>query len=244
MSFSFNATAGASQNSSKPRLEGNNIHDVKFVGCDIQDIQGVKDPSQVYKVLKLRFENEEGYFEHTIFEPRPEDFTRGENEVTTKTGKKEKIPQTSGVENMMLLFKHAIDAINPTIAQQIDNGTKSLGAKTWEELRALVAKILDAGKGVSTQIKLLNNSKGDAIFPGYFAGLTRPDQVTGESKAYIRNNFIGGKLAFSAYEKTRISNEMNAKPTKVDSFASSTGSYNLGNVEAPGNDLAFDIPDL
>ena len=244
MSFSFNATAGASQNSSKPRLEGNNIHDVKFAGCDIQDIQGVKDPSQVYKVLKLRFENENGYFEHTVFEPRPEDFSRGENEITTKTGKKEKIPQTSGVENMMLLFKHAIDAINPTIAQQIDNGTKSLGAANWEELRKLVAKILDAGKGVSTQIKLLNNSKGEPIFPGYFAGLTKPDPVTGESRAYIRNNFIGGKLAFSAYEKTRITNEANAKPTKVNSFSASTNPFDLGEVAAPGNDLAFDIPDL
>ena len=244
MNFNFNATAGSSQSTSKPRLKGNDIYTVKFDECEVKDITGVKDPTLTYKTLVIKFSNEDGVFEHTVFEPRPEDFSRGENEITTKTGKKEKIPQTSGVENMMLLFKHAIDAINPTIAQQIDNGTKSLGAANWEDLRKLVAKILDAGKGVSTQIKLLNNSKGEPIFPGYFAGLTKPDPVTGESRAYIRNNFIGGKLAFSAYEKTRITNEANAKPTKVNSFSASTNPFDLGESAAPGNDLAFDIPDL
>lgn len=242
--FSFGSTAGASQSSSKPRLEGNSIHAVKFIGCEIQDIQGVKDPTQTYKVLKLRFENEDGYFEHTIFEPRPEDFTRKENEITTKEGKKDKIPQASNVESMMLLFKHAIDAINPTIGQKIDNGESNLGAKDWNALRDLVAKILNAGKGAETSIKVLKNKTGEAIFPGFFAGLRKPDPVTGESTAYIRNNFIGKTLAFSSYEKTRITNEENAKPTKVNSFGSDIDSFGVGGVEAPGNDLAFDIPDL
>ena len=236
MSFSFNTTAGASQSSIKPRLEGNNIHEVKFVGCEIQDIQGVKDPSQVYKVIKLKFENEEGSFEHTVFEPRQEDFVRKENEITTKEGKKEKIPQTSGVENMMLLFKHVIDAVNPTIAQQIDNGTKNLGAANWDDLRNLVAKILDAGKGVTTTIKLLNNNKGEAIFPGFFAGLRKPDPITGESKPYIRNNFIGNKLGFSPYETSRMTTMATAKPT------------NMSFEPEPSTDLSdindFEIADL
>ena len=244
MSFSFNTTAGASQSTTRPRLAGNEIYTVKFDGCEIQDIKGVKEPDKTYKVLKLKFSNSEGTYEHTIFEPRQEDFTRGENEYTTKEGKKEKIPQPSGVENIMLLFKHAIDSINPTIAKQIDEGSKNLGAANWDALRELVAKILNAGKGATIQIKLLKNSKGEAIFPGYFSGLTKPDPVSGVSKAYIRNNFIGEKLAFSTYESQRIANESNAKPARVNSFA---GGSEMGMVSANqsnSNDLDFDLPSL
>lgn len=240
MSFSFSTTAGASQSSAKPRLRGNDIYSVKFEGCEIVDIKGVKEPDKVYKVLKLKFSNDEGSFEHTIFEPREEDFKRGENEIVTKSGTKEKIPQSSGVENMMLLFKHAIDAINPTVGKQIDDGSKNLGAANWDGLRDLVAKILNAGKGAVVQIKLLINNKGEAIFPGYFSGLTKPDPISGVSKAYIRNNFIGDKLSFTTYEVQRISKESSAKPERINSFAAPAG------VSTPSNDndLDFDIPSL
>lgn len=239
MSFSFNTTAGASQSSAKPRLAGNDIYTVKFDGCEIQDIKGVKDPSITYQVLKLKFSNEEGTYEHAIFEPRPEDFNRTENKYTDKkTGKEEKIPQTSGVENMMLLFKHAIDAINPTVARQIDDGSKNLGAKDWNDLRTLVSKILDAGKGATIQIKLLKNTKGEATFPGFFAGITK------EGKAYVRNNFIGDKLAFSTYEKQRIENEANAKPTSAKTYSSPSSSLGSTTINEGSVDITFDMPIL
>jgi len=232
MSFSFNTTAGASQSTAKPRLPGNNIYDVKFDGCEIQDIVGVKDPTMTYKVLKLKFSNDDGSFEHTVFEPRAEDFDRRESEFTNKQGKTEKIPQASNVESMMLLFKHAIDSIHPQTAKEIDAKTKSLTAGNWEDLRKLVVQILDKGKGVATKIKLLKNSKtGEATFPGFFTGLTK------EGVPYVKNNFIGAKIAFSTYELQRISNEATAKPTKATEFA-------LAAPEAEsqeGLDLTFDV---
>lgn len=238
MNFTFSNTAGASQSTSKPRLEGNKIHEVKFVGAEIQDIEGVKNPGTIYKVIKLKFENEEGVFEHTVFEPRDSDFERRAN-TFMRNGVEESIPQPSNVESMMLLFKHVIDSVNPAIAKEIDDGTKNLGAKTWDDLRKLVAKILDVGKGTVVKIKLLKNKKGEAIFPGYFTGLSKPDPVTNESKVYMRNNFVGKNLAFSTYEAQRINNESNATPTKIDPFKE-----DLGMPEAPGNDLAFDVLDL
>ena len=238
MSFSFNTTAGASQSSIKPRLAGNSIHTVAFDECEIQDIKGVKDPTQVYKVLKIKFSNNEGTFEHTVFEPRPQDFNRGENEYTDKNGEKKKIPQASSVETMMLLFKHAIDAISPEVATEIDNGTKNLGAADWDGLRKLVAQILNKHKGAQVQIKLLKNSKGEPIFPGFFAGINK------DGKAYIRNNFIGGNLGFSAYEASRISKEAEAKPTKVDEFSSETTLESLSNSSSSDIDINFDMPEL
>lgn len=213
MSFSFDATAGASQSTTKPRLEGNNIYDVVLDGYELQDIIGVKDPTMVYKVIKLKFSNDAGSFEHTVFEPKPEDFKRTSNEITNKkTGAKEHIPQPSNVESMMLLFKHIIDAFVPEIASQIDKKEKSLGAKSWDDMRKLIGAILDKGKGRTSKVKLIKDNKGEAKFPGFFSGLTK------EGVAYIRNNFVGEKVAFSAYEISRINSEATAKVTPASTF--------------------------
>lgn len=236
MDFSFSATAGASQSTTKPRLAGNDICVVKFAGCELKDVQGVKEPEKVFKQLILKFENEDGVFEHTVWEPRPEDFARRETEFKNKEGKTEKIPQPSNVESMMLLFKHAIDTINPTVAKQIDNKEKSLGASNWDDLRKLVSTILDKGKGTVTKIKLLKNTKTqEAVFPGFYAGLTK------EGIAYVRNNFIGDKVSFSTYETTRIKNEATAAPVKVSSFNST---FEPASQVGEDLDLDFDASNL
>lgn len=232
--FSFGNTAGASQSTAKPKLAGNNIYPVKFDGCEIKDVDGVKEPGKVYKQLILKFSNDDGAFEHTIWEPRAEDFNRRESEFKNKEGKTEKIPQPSNVESMMLLFKHAIDTINPTVAKQIDSKEKNLGAANWDALRTLVAKILDAGKGTTTKIKLLKNGKtGEAVFPGFFTGLTR------DGVAYVRNNFIGDKVAFSTYEIKKINDEATAKPNKVDEFSGFQAPENVS--DSAGLEMDFDV---
>ena len=228
--FNFNITAGASQSTFKPQLPGNEIYELTFDGASIEDIQGKKDPSQVYKVLKLRFSNEKGQFEHTIFEPRPEDFERGENK-TTRNGEVSTFPTPSNVESMMLLLKHVIDAVLPSVGKKIDEGEVTLGGKNWEQLRTNVVTVLEKGKGATTKIKLLSDNKGNARFPGFFTGLNQ------EGKAYIRNNFVGNTIGFTSYEKTRIDNAANAKPTDM--------SESLGVLSTNTEDIEdFDVSGL
>ena len=234
MTFSFNATAGASQSTSKPRLPGNDIYDVKFDGAEVQDIQGVKDTTQLYKVLKLKFSNEEGSFEHTVFEPKEKDFEDTETEFTNKNGNTEKIKQPAPVKGMMLLFKHLIDAVNPTVAKAIDAGTQQLNAPNWEKLRLMVIDILKPGEGTQTKIKLLIDNKGEARFPGFFTAYNK------EGKAYIRNNFIGNKIAFTPYELTKIKAAGSAQPANVKPFEPSMGSE-LGSKTDDGLDLTFEM---
>lgn len=233
MSFSFNATAGASQSTTKPRLAGNDIYDVKFDGAEVQDIQGVKDVSQLYKVLKLKFSSEEGSFEHTVFEPKEKDFEDTETEFTNKNGNIEKIKQPAPVKGMMLLFKHLIDAVNPELAGKIDRKEIELTAPNWDKLRLLVIDHLKPGEGVSTKIKLVIDNKGEARFPGFFTAYSK------EGKAYIRNNFIGAKVAFTPYELTKIKAAGTAKPNNVPAFTDTMGS-DLGD-KASGLDLVFEM---
>lgn len=236
--FSFETTAGSSQSTAKNKLAGNQIHTVKYAGTEVKDIVGVKDPSMTYKTLILKWENEDGIFEHTIFEPKDADKVRGEREFTNKNGVIEKIPQPSNIESMMLLLKHAIDVVNPEVAKKIDNKEQKLGARTWDEFRKVVAAILDKGKGSETNIKLVVNKKGEGVFPGFFVGINR------EGVAYIKNNFIGNKVAFSSYETGKMKDAAQI-PSKVDSFQNK-GTEDLGSFDAPEQnlDLDFDVANL
>lgn len=203
MSFSFEATAGASQSTTKPRLSGNTIHLVNFDGVESQDYQGKDDPTKTFKVLKFKFSNDLGYYEHTIFEPREKDFKR--EETSFSSGKN--FLQPSRVESMMLFFKHVIDAFVPELAKQIDKKEVSITAKNWDAMRILLVEKLKPGIGKVSKIKLLKSKDGDPQFPGFFTGLTKDGQ------AYVSNNFIGEKVAFTAYEIDRIKKASEARPT-------------------------------
>ena len=228
MEFNFNITAGASQSTSS-QLEGNKIHEVKFTEALVDDITA-KDGT-VYKVLKLRFSNSEGMFEHTVFQPRPEDAQRREN--TAGDGTKYMSP--SRVEDMMMLFKHAIDAIVPEIGRKIDSGEQQINVKGWDNLRKSMAEILNQGKGVETKIKLMKNKQGYPTFPGFFTGLDRDTKAP-----YVRNNFIGNRVAFSSWEANRIKQAEAATPTAM--------ADDLMSFEEPAKDeslnLDFEIGNL
>lgn len=232
MSYSFDATAGASQSTVKPRLEQNKIHDVILEDCKIEDIVGVKDPSLTYKIIKIIFSNENGQYEHAIFEPKGDDFKRTVK-TGTKDGKEYSIPQPSNVETMMLLLKHVIDGFVPEWAEQIDSGKKSLVAKDWDQLRNLVIKILASGKGRQNKIKLIGNKKGEGIFPGFFVSINR------EGNPYVKNNFIGSKVAFTAYEIQRAKEAQEASPNRMEATS------NFSAQSSPANlDLDFSMEDL
>ena len=97
MNFNFNEAANISQNTSRRPLEGNQIHAVKFDGVEIKDMEGKQahNAGVIYQLLELKFSNEDGYFTHSIFAPKDEDFKDRE----TQYG-----PNPSNVKSMMLLF--------------------------------------------------------------------------------------------------------------------------------------------
>jgi hypothetical protein len=111
-----------------------------------------------------------------------------------------------------------------------------LTAKTWDELRLLVAKILNAGKGAKCEIKLLKDQNGEARFPSFFTSINK------DGKAYVRNNFIGTNLMFTPYEKERIAAEASAKPTKVAEYSPVNSPAAENQHEPDLLDLSFEMP--
>lgn len=200
MTFNFSETAGAAQNTSRQPLAANAIHEVTFDGCEIKDVVGVKDTSATYKLLEIKFTNEDGYFTHSIFEPKDADF----QDRPTQYG-----DNPSNVKSMMLLFKHLIDAVNPELGAKIDAKEKEITAKSWDGLRQLMVEATKIGIGKKTKIKLSRSNKGVAIFP-YFAAYNK------EKVLYMKTNFIGDKLFFTPKEQEAINKVATAKPSTPD----------------------------
>lgn len=200
MSFLINNTT-ASTSASKRQLDGNQIHKVIFRGCEAVDITG-KDDKQ-YKILKIKFENESGLFEDSIFEPSSEDMKRPQSAQGYE--------QPSGVEYLMAKIRHLIAAVNPALDKAIEDGTKTIEAKDWKGLRDIVVKATNKGIGTEVEIKLLKNKSGYAIFPRYFLGIKKD----GATFFKRENYFIGNGLAFNEKELKAIKDAAEAKPTDM-----------------------------
>lgn len=227
MNFSFETTAGAAQSTNLPILDGNKIHEVIFKGIEERDIQGVKDASLVYKVLDIKFTTSNGYYTETVWEPKAADFERRKG-TNKSTGAETTSP--SNVENMMLLFKHIIDAVNPELGKQIDNKEKKISAPDWLQLRKLMIAATEKFNGTPVKIKLIKNNKGESRFP-YFSMLTKEAPYT----AVVAGNFIGDRVYFSAYEKAQIDKAAAATPTNIANVVS------LDVAASVSSDLDFNL---
>lgn len=70
MELNFNLSAAPAVSTSKPRLKPYEIHRVKLADVKVETLKGKKDPDAVYEILKVRFENNDGYYEESIFFPK------------------------------------------------------------------------------------------------------------------------------------------------------------------------------
>lgn len=202
MNFNFEETAGLSQSNTRKVLEGNLIHDVIFDGCEARDFAGQQDSNNMFHVLEIKFHNEEGYFTHTVWEPRDQD----SEDRTNAYGN----PQPSNVKVMMYTFKHLIDAVNPELGKKIDDKEEKITMSSWDALRNYMVEATTPGIGKTTKIKLIKNNKGVAQFP-YFLSYNR------DGKLYMTTNFIGKGVFFTNRELDKIKKAQTAQPTAVTS---------------------------
>lgn len=163
----------------KPPLEGFAIHTVTFKGAEKPDFNG-KDGT-VYKTVVLKFENEQGAFNSTIFGPNEEkgDYTRKPSQFGGLN--------PSRVDIIIDEFKQLIAAVNPVLYAAIQDGTTVLSFKSWEELRTAFVESTKDFVGAVTKVKLEKNKKGEAVFPAFPMTITK-DGILKTTSTYIGNN--------------------------------------------------------
>lgn len=207
MNFNFNGSEIANVDASKGQLEGNKIHDVQFDGCEAIEL---KDGTM--KVIRIKFSNDEGTFNHIVFEPRDGD----DQDTDGMYGK-----NPSRIKEMMTLLRHLGAAVCPALVEYINSIN---GSVTWDQIRKKIVEVTTPAIGTKTKIKLLakkrnytdpntgeQKERNDAVFPSYFLSYSR------EGALYMRTKFIGPRLVFTDKELTAIKNQENAKPVSVSS---------------------------
>ena len=208
MKFNIGTTEIASQSTGGTRLAANTIHNVKFDGAEAVTIDK-KDGSASFDVLRLKFKNDEGTFEHVIFEPKAGDDVRQKNQFDSDN--------PSNLENLIFTIKHLLVAVAPTVAKQIeDKGILVDGWNGDKGLRQFVVKNTEKATGAETQIKLLSDKDNNPQFPGFPLGMSK------EGNVYPRTNFIGKDLKFTPAEIKRMNSVATATPSRPAASATTS----------------------
>lgn len=228
MNFSGNNTKGLGE--SKSLLEGNKIHTVTFDGVEKVELKNGE-----WKCLRIKFSNEEGYFNHTIFEPQPGDDQETDNVFGGKN--------PSRVMEMMTLLRHLGAAVCPELNKKIDAFDNKT---TWEQIRTIVVNTTTPAIGKETKIKLYKRDRVDQNtgerrsepqFPAFFLSYSQ------DGRLYMRTNFIGKGIYFSDKELKQIQKQEGAKPVAASNFTSqqTSGSFEEGAPVPTNDDFDTDI---
>lgn len=230
MNFNFDEVSEISN--SRKRLTGNQIHEVTFDGCEARDIQGVQDASKVYKVLDIKFHNDEGTFTDTLWPLKESDMQDTPNSFGGLN--------PSNYKQVMYKILHLIDAVNPELGKLIrlpkdDPKKKNLSitansiTEAWDQLRQLAIKTTEPGIGHKTKIKLLDkvkkNAQGEemheAQFPGFYLSYTK------DGRLYMSTNFIGDGVYWTTKELNKMKTASTAKPTTTEEKTESSLDFNM-----------------
>lgn len=226
--MNFGATIKNATSTSSAQLKPWEIHEVTFKGVKFDKLNNKKDPSQPYQVMKIRFENEDGYFEKLVFAIKEGDEIRG------KVGDREMV---SNYENLQFLVIHMIEIMNPKAKDKFIAAIAKIDiSQNFEKFVAVLTQVLQPAVDKTFKLKLNGDKNNKPVLP-YFVAINK------EGEAFFANNFLGDKLFFSEYElETQKKFEKGApKATDMSKVTTSEDITETGN---DSEDLDFDVEDL
>lgn len=230
--FNFGISKESAVKTVRPQLKPWNIYDVKFIGCEVREFAGKKDPNVTYKVLDIKFENEDGYFTVTKFFPKPGDDQR--RKVKSSNGGEREM--ASNFEELMNIVKQTVEVLTP-------EGFKTLSElspkfKSFDDVAKVMIKVTDKVKGCETKIKLVGRNRDNRVV----AEIPNITSVF-DGVATITDNYIGSKLFFSNWEEGQRNAYLNSKPTEMK--AAKTEKDPLMDVPEPDtSDEELDLDNL
>lgn len=227
--FNFDLSNSQPTSTHQPRLKPWNIYKVKFDGCRVEHIKGVKDPDKTYDILKVRFSNDEGYYEESVFFPKDDDAVRPK--YTNKEG--HEYEGASSFERTMTFVAQVAEVLNPEGFKKMQSLSGKF--KNFNDVCNVLIKITDPKKGTETNLKLVGRvAKDGTVNPA----LPKFCAVNKEGKLFTSDNFIGDKLFFSPYEEGKRNEYLNAKPTKMEEALAPAPSGTMGSEDT--DDFDFD----
>ena len=227
--FNFGSLATTQATSNvQQRLKPWAIYPVKFAGARKETIQGKKDPSATYEILKVRFDGEDGYYEESIFYPKDGDDQRPT--YTSKDG--HEYQGASSFDRTMTFIAQVAEVLNPEGFKKMQEASSKF--KSFDDVVKAFITITDKVKGKETKLKLVGRTQNGNVV----AALPKFVAVNKNGEKFTCDNFLGDKLFFSAYEETKKAEYLNAKPTEM-SNSDSTMATNVDGVSGGSEDIDF-----
>jgi hypothetical protein len=205
MAFNFGISAESAVRASRRQLAPWNIHNVKFMGCELREGVSKNDPSKGWKCLDVKFENEDGYYNVSLWAPKDGDDER--REYDSKNGGKVIFP--SNFEVLMAMIKQTAQVLNPEGFEKMQKASSKF--RGFDDIANALIQITDKVKGTETMLKLTGTTRDGKVV----ATVPRIVGINKQGDAFISDNYIGNKLFFSDYEETQRSKYLNAKPTEM-----------------------------
>ena len=217
----------------KRLLDPFQIYNVIFVGAEFSEIQGKADPTKVYKTLVFKFENDNGFYNETIFEPKDDDFARRKSEYGGNT-----FVNPSNWEVSNTIINNILGTLNPEGADTLAKKSKDI--KNFDMLAKAVCKLLEPVKGKETQIKLMGRTnKSGRVIPmaPNICGINK----NGEFYVNKAQVLIGQNLFFTDHEEKTRQKYLNVQPTQMqDNGENNTGISAFFDEEKPSVGLQND----
>lgn len=206
--FNFGISKESAVKTVRRQLEPWNIHDVTFVGCETREFQGKKDTSVIYKVLDIKFENEDGYFTVTRFFPKPGDDAR--KKLPSKNGGEREL--ASNFEELMNIVKQTAEVLTPEGFKKMSELSSKF--KSFDDVANVLIAITDKVKGTKTKIKLVGRNRDNRVVAEIPTITSVFDGV-----ATITDNYIGSKLFFTPYEEGKRAEYLKGTPTDMEKIS-------------------------
>ena len=201
-----------------------NIYDVTFVGCEVREFKGTKDPNVTYQVLDIKFENEDGYFTVTRFFPKQGDDVR--RKLPNKKGGEREL--ASNFEELMNIVKQTAEVLTPEGFKKMSELSSKF--RSFDDVAKALIAITDKVKGTKTKIKLVGRTRDNRVV----AEIPTITSVF-EGVATITDNYIGNKLFFTPYEEGKRNEYLKGPPTDMEKVPASDPLMGVAQ-ETPGEE--------
>lgn len=231
--FNFGGINEVSAVGSNKSLKPWSINKVSFDGLEVGEIKGKKDPTAVYKTIKMSFSGEHGNFSENLFVPATEDDAK-RPVYQNKEGHDYEAP--SRFESFKWTLLQLTQVVNPDGYKKLQEQSSKI--RGMEDFIKLVVTVANAKKASSIWLKLTDRTTEDGKV---YARIPRIVSISKEGELWISDRFVGreeGDLSWSAYELEKKQAYENAKPTDPEKVTSPAG------AEAPNTEETKDLDDI
>ena len=239
--FNFGAIATSTGVSSSHMLKAYEIHRVKLEDVKLEKLEAKHgdNAGKILDVIKVRFSNEQGYYEESVF--LPSDGERDSHREPNNWGGW----QPSNLDRFQMFITHTLKVLNPEGLTALQEVVK----KAQEEKKALTpiliantyVKLLSKAKGKEVDLKLVGRVSNGIARPSlpYYTGVTK------DGVPYVSSNFLSDPnaekvvtLVFTASELKKKADLESLVPTDMNKASNTAVDAIISTNAGPSEDVS------